>query len=195
MKPISAIVMAAGQSKRMGKPKMLLPWGKGTVIEASVNALRQGGIEDVVVVCGALFSEIEAVLGATARCVYNPQYQNDEMLLSLQVGLKSLQGHSAAVLVCLGDHPQLNPQVVTALAEKWPDTRSTILIPSHSMRRGHPWLFDTSLVDPILALRSPATLRDIFSLPGAKVAYLPADASVLMDLDTPQEYERDKPNR
>lgn len=194
MLPVSAIVLAAGQSKRMGRPKMLLPWGNGTVIQASVNALRQGGVEDIIVVCGDLLSEIEAVLGNLARCVYNPQYQNDEMLLSLQVGLRTLKDPNDAVLVCLGDHPQLNPLVVTSLTEKWPTTQSTILIPSHNMRRGHPWLFGAGLVGPILSLHPPATMRDIFALPGAQVDYVPADGSVLKDLDTPQEYERDRPN-
>ena len=104
---ISAIILAAGQSKRMGQPKMVLPWGKSTVIEQVVMTFLQAGIEDILVVTGGAHEVVEKTLDPyPVRKIYNPDYAAGEMLSSLQLGLSKLHREAQAVLVGLGDQPQ-----------------------------------------------------------------------------------------
>ena len=113
---ITAVVLAAGVSKRMGQPKMLLQWGNKKVIQQVVETLIEAGITEIVVVAGALHSEIRKELKESrVRVVINPQYANGEMTTSLQAGLSCLQDMATDVLVVLGDQPFLKTQTIRLL--------------------------------------------------------------------------------
>ncbi len=192
---ISAIILAAGLSRRMGVPKMTLPWGETTVIGHVVDVLAQAGILDILVVTGGARQEVESALqNRTARCVFNPRYAEDQMLLSLQVGLSNLPAPVQACLVVLGDQPQIQASVVEEMLEVYRSTRAALVVPSYQMRRGHPWLIDRSLWESILTLPPQVTLRDVLKYYTAKIHYFLVDTdSVLRDLDTPADYERERP--
>ncbi|MEW6028350.1 MAG: nucleotidyltransferase family protein [Chloroflexota bacterium] len=88
---ITAIVLAAGESKRMGQPKMLLPWGESTVLGRVLAVLRAAEVDDILVVTGGAREQVEAVARANgARTVFNADYARSEMLGSIQTGLRNL---------------------------------------------------------------------------------------------------------
>ena len=98
---ISAIILAAGQSRRMGQPKMLLPWGKTTVVEHVISVFAAADIESILVVTGGAHEQVEhAIANSRAhprvRIVYNQDYLHGEMLSSLKCGLRALMATETA---------------------------------------------------------------------------------------------------
>jgi molybdenum cofactor cytidylyltransferase len=192
---IAAIVLAAGQSRRMGRPKMILPWGSTTVIGRVVSVLAEAGVPETVVVTGGARQEVEAALENTGvRLVHNPDFVEGEMTRSLQIGLESLGEGVEAALVVLGDQPQIEAVVVRRILQEHLDSGASLVVPSFRMRRGHPWLITRSLWAKVLALQPPQTLRDFLQAQAGRIHYCEVTSpSVLMDLDTPDDYERHRP--
>lgn len=192
---IAAVVLAAGLSRRMGRPKLVLPWGTTTVIGRVASVLLEAGASPVVVVTGGANTLVEQVLeGLPARTVFNPRHAEDQMILSLKIGLAELPMTIEAVLVALGDQPQIEPAVVEAVMTEYRASRAAIVVPSYQMRRGHPWLLDRQLWPTLLALAPPATLRDFLQAQAGLIRYLPVEsASILKDLDTPEDYASQAP--
>lgn len=192
---IGAVVLAAGQSRRMGRPKMLLPWGETTVIGQVVRVLARGGVEDCVVVTGGAAGEVGAALqGLPARTVFNPRYTEEDMVFSLQAGLAELGPEVEAALVALGDQPQAKAGVVQAVIAAFRVSEAALVIPSYHMRRGHPWLLRRDLWPVVFALQEGETLRDFLNAHKDRILYLPVETpTVLRDLDTPEDYDRERP--
>jgi molybdenum cofactor cytidylyltransferase len=192
---IAAIVLAAGESTRMGRPKMVLPWGETTVVGRVVQVLSQSGVEQIVVVTGGAQERVEEALqGFPVRCVFNPRYTQDEMLLSLRTGLSALPNQCQAAMVALGDQPQIETYVVQSLLEKFRQSGSAMVIPSYKMRRGHPWILAQGLWETVYALPAGATMRDLIQKHVGQIAYLEVDTpSILRDLDTLEDYRRQRP--
>lgn len=188
---IAALVLAAGQSKRMRRPKMVLPWGNTTVIGRVVEVLTEAGISDILVVTGRDQKEVEAALrGRRVQFVNNSGYAQGEMLSSVRVGLAGLAEHVQAALITLGDQPQVEKWVVQGLIETYRSKQVEILVPSYAVHRGHPWILGRALWEAVRQLRPPQTLRDFLNLHSSKISYLPVDTpSVLQDLDTPHDYQ------
>jgi molybdenum cofactor cytidylyltransferase len=192
---ISAIILAAGQSRRMGQPKMLLPWGKSTVIEQVVTAFLNAGIEDVIVVTGGARAGVEGTLSrCKVRTVHNPDYANGEMLSSIQCALRAMPERAQATLIGLGDQPQVQEVIVRSICEVYLGRKSRLIVPSFEMRRGHPWLVARPLWNEILALKWPESPRDFLNRHAPEIHYLNVDTeSVLADLDTPEDYRKSRP--
>jgi len=192
---VAAIVLAAGRSCRMGLPKMLLPWKDLTVIRYVVTVLESIGLEEIVVVTGGARMEVESALaGSSARTVYNPRFSEEEMLYSLQIGLTSLPEKITAALVVLGDQPQIEKMVIQQILELTIQSRATLVVPSYERRRGHPWLVHRSLWQEIHLLKPGQTLRSFLAKHADQIMYLSLDTpSILKDLDTPEDYERERP--
>lgn len=195
MKPksnISGIVLAAGLSSRMGRPKMVLPWKKSTVIDQIIKTLVQSDMGDILVVTGANRKEIEdSIKLYPVRTVYNPDYENGSMLVSLQTGVKALPSTCRAFFVILGDQPFLKASTINSLLDLYSNQPRKIIIPSYKMRRGHPWLLDCSLKNEILDLEEPENLRDLLKRNKPEIAYLIVDdPEILEDMDSPEDYER-----
>ncbi len=196
MKPIGAVILAAGLSRRMGETKLILPWGEGfTVISRVVDVLHEAGASPIVVVTGGAHGEIStALLGYPAACVINPRYENESMLTSLQVGLAALPANVSACLVALGDQPQIELRTVRGLMEVYQETQPLLLVPSFQMRRGHPWVIARELWDEIAGLPPTATMREFLSAHAQQMMYFEAETdSILRDVDTREDYAREKP--
>ena len=191
---ITALILAAGQSKRMGQPKMLLPWGKTTVIEKVISTFKAGGVDDILIVTGGDRNQIETLVGNAAQTIYNPEYAEGEMLGSVQVGLTGLNPGTEAVLIGLGDQPQVQERSVRLVLEEYRKSRSALIVPSFQMRRGHPWLVAKPYWDEILAMRTPASMRNFLNEHGNDIHYIEINNdSILQDLDTPEDYLKSKP--
>ena len=197
---ISAIILAAGESKRMGQPKMMLRWGKTTVLEHVISVFANAGIENIVVVTGSAREQVEQVVAVAQAIhpvcyVYNEGFVEGEMLSSIQCGLRALtQKLEDAALIALGDQPQVRVGSVRRVCEMFKETGNPLVVPSYHMRRGHPWLVDESLWGEMLAMRAPQTPRDFLNARADQIKYVEVDdEGILADLDTPEQYRTHKP--
>jgi len=192
---ISAIIPAAGQSKRMGRPKLLLPWGKTTVLGHIIDVLQTSEIDDIVVVTGGERARVEeSIVDLRVRIAYNEDYANDNMLSSLQFGITAQLPGTQATLICLGDQPQVQERSVRLVCESFRKTSASLVVPSHQMRRGHPWLIARALWNDLLEMDFPQTPRDFLNVHAEEIKYVEVDTpSVILDLDTPEDYLKFKP--
>ncbi len=201
---LAAVLPLGGASRRMGRIKALLPWGEDTVLAAVLGTLHQAGLRRVVAVTGAHRERIQAELGRLRprfpglETVHNPGWEAGEMLSSVQTGLRALPPTVQAALIVLADQPQMEAETVRQLCAAWERTRrgAVILVPSFQLRRGHPWLVSRPHWPAILSL-DPArhTLRDFLNARQDEIRYLVVHTpSVLQDLDTPEDYRRQRPD-
>ena len=198
MTRLAAVILAAGHSKRMGLPKMLLPWGQTSVLGQVVATFAACGTHEIIVVSGGAREAVEAETRRLAdqfpvRCIYNPQHETGEMLSSLRCGLSALGPQTDAALIGLGDQPQVSPEAVQQVISAFAATQAALIVPSHNLRRGHPWLAQRALWSQLLAVQPPQTLRDFLNASAAQISYVETDSTVLKDLDTPEDYRREKP--
>jgi molybdenum cofactor cytidylyltransferase len=179
----------------MGQPKMLLPWGKLTVIEQVITIFLAAGVKDIVVVTGGTRELVETVIESyPVQKVYNTNYETGEMLSSLQLGLRALSDHVEATLIALGDQPQVQEGTVRLVCEAYRQSQSRLVVPSFQMRRGHPWLVARSLWNEILTLSPPESTRDFLNRHAANIRYVEVEnSSILVDLDTPEDYKKTHP--
>lgn len=196
MGEVAAVVLAAGESRRMGVPKMALAWGDRTVISQVVGVVRAAGVSEVMVITGGAAAAVrEALAGEIVHMVPNEQYRVGEMLSSVQRGLEAaLGGRAEAALIVLGDQPQIQPGVVQKILDSWRETGAEIIVPSFQMRRGHPWLLARSMWQTVIELKPGETMRDFLNRYQQKIMYLTVESdSILQDLDTPEAYESQRP--
>jgi molybdenum cofactor cytidylyltransferase len=196
---ISAIILAAGESKRMGQPKMLLPWGEVTVLGQVISTYQAAGVSDVLVVTGGAREQVDGIVRQhEARSVFNERYAGGEMLSSLQCGLQLLSREAAeveAALIGLGDQPQIQEGAVRRICEAFRQQAARLIVPSFQMRRGHPWLVERSLWEELLELQPPQSPRDFLNRHAGEILYVEVDnPSILADLDTPQDYRNARPD-
>jgi molybdenum cofactor cytidylyltransferase len=192
---ISAIILAAGESRRMGQPKMLLPWGKTTVLGQVISTFKAAGVEDTVVIIGGAREQVEEIAKQYgARSVFNADFKNGEMLPSLQRGLEAQSPQAQAALIGLGDQPQVQEGTVRLVCETFMRTQAKLVVPSYQMRRGHPWLVERSLWSELLAMQQPQSARDFLNRHAEEIQYVQAQtASILADLDTLEDYKKARP--
>jgi molybdenum cofactor cytidylyltransferase len=205
---IAAILLAAGESRRMGQPKLLLPWGETTVLGQVVSMFSAGLASqtnlpidpdnEILVVTGGARTMVEAEIARLAeryplRIVYNPNYKLGGMLSSIQSGLVALGPGTRAALIGLGDQPQVREETVRHICAAYARTKSPILIPSFQNRRGHPWLAIKALWPEILALPPSSSPRQFLDAHAGQIEYIAADETILQDLDTPEDYHRQRP--
>lgn len=192
---ISGIVVAAGESVRMGQPKMVLPWGSTTVIGKVVSILQQVHLDEIIVVTGGWRKEVEnALRDYCVRTIYNSEYLEGEMLSSVKKGIEGLSDSSDAALITLGDMPYIKFEVVRSILETYISSRSMLVVPSYQMRRGHPWLVANKLWEEILELKKFHSLRYFLNKNQNLIKYVSVNTnSIILDLDTPTDYASNKP--
>src|SRR5262245_64922051 len=191
-----AIVPAAGQSARMGRPKLALPIGDRTVLEFVVAALRGGGIEHVLVVVGPHVPELAPLAttaGAEILCLPEP---TSNMRTTVEHGLRWLEERYRPRpddywVLAPGDHPSFGAGVVKALVAVAGTGGKTIVVPVHGGRRGHPTVIAWRHVGGICALAREEGINSYLRTHGAETMEVPvADAGILDDLDTPADLDR-----
>ena len=192
---IPAIVLAAGKSSRMGRPKAMLPLDGDTFLTRIVRTFADAGVDDVVVVVGhdadAIVASFSAVDGVAARFVDNPDYEQGQ-LSSLLTGLRLVDRPGVvAVLMTLVDVPLVSAATIRAVVDRYRTTRAPIVRPVHGNQHGHPVLIDRSLFDAFRHA-DPSTgakpiIRANVSSAGDVIV---DDVGAFADADTPEEYER-----
>jgi molybdenum cofactor cytidylyltransferase len=190
------MVLAAGESKRMGALKQLLPFGTGTMLETVLDTLLQSRVDEIVIVLGHRWEEVAEVVNRQAsnaakpvRVTVNQRY-HEEMLSSVQCGLQALNETMEAFVIALGDQPLITSQIVNRLIDVFVNERPRIVIPTYRGKRGHPVLFDAAFRAEILALDRNATLKHVVERHANAVRELPCDdEGVVRDVDDPSEYQ------
>ncbi len=196
---ISAIILGAGLSTRMGSVKLMLPWKNTSILGNIVSTLTSAGIRDIIVVVRSaqdqLGEHIQFLSGVfPVRSVINESYNPDEMLTSIQYGLKTINSSSTAALIVLGDQPQIEKETVCRIIHAHQQSNDLIVIPSFSMRRGHPWLIPYPLISQFNQLQYPFNPRDFLEQHKDEITYVIIDNdSILKDIDTPDDYQTLKP--
>ena len=191
---ISAIVLAAGESKRMGRPKMLLPWDGSTVLQTVITTFQAAGINDILVIIGGAHDQVDALIGDSVQTIFNENYKQGEMLSSIQVGLKAKLLAAQATFIALGDQPQAQVNTIRQILEEYKRTNAPLIVPSFNMRRGHPWFVAHILWGEILNMQPPESAREFLDRHAKDIHYLQFETpTVLQDLDTPEDYLKSQP--
>jgi molybdenum cofactor cytidylyltransferase len=184
---ISAIVLAAGKSERMGSPKALLPISGRTFLENIIDAVSRTSIEETVVVVGHHRKEIEAAVKLQS-VVFNPDYEKG-MITSFQAGIRALSWDASGAVLFLVDHPLVEPATIEAMIANLAPNR--IVLPTFQGRRGHPVLFASEVLAEVLALPSSEGANIVVRKDPNRIVEVPVNApGILVDVDTPEQFEK-----
>lgn len=187
---ISAVVLAAGRSSRMGRPKALLPFEGSTFLETILATLAAAGIEEPCVVLGGEREEIaRAAPFPSVTTVVNPDPDRG-MLSSVRCGVDALPPDAEAFLLWPVDHPAVRVETVRALADAYRRGRGAIVRPRHEGVHGHPVLFASTLIPELLAADPSVGARAVVrAVPERVVEVEVSDRGVVTDVDTPDDYD------
>jgi len=185
-----AIVLAAGEGRRLGGGKLTLPYGGTTIIGAVVSALESSAVTRIVAVVGRYAEQIQSALQSveSVSFVVNPRPQ-DGMLGSIKRGVESIPDDVDGFLIVLGDQPEVPRETIDALISAANESDRLMFIPMADGRRGHPVLFRFTARDSILALSDNVRLNTWRDDNPELVQLVPVESTaVLEDIDTPEDY-------
>jgi len=188
---VAAVVLAAGASRRMGRPKLVLPGPGGTLLAGVARALLASDLDRVVVVVGAEADRVRRGAGLIPDprlCWVENAAWTSGMASSLRAGLAAC-GSSEAVLVALGDQPGLDDGRVPSLLAAWRRSRAPLVVPVWGERASHPVLFARALWPALEALGGDEGARTVVRAHWAEAERVPV-AGPLRDVDTPDDYAR-----
>ena len=187
---INAIILAAGQSERMGKLKPLLRFNDKTFLDQIISVLKLSVLGRITVVLGAEAEKIKksADLSGT-NIVRNKDYQKGQ-LSSLIAGMEQTPQETEAILVCLVDNPFITKEVVNKIISKFKQTNSPIIVPVFNKKRGHPTLFSRSLFNELLNAPEEQGARYVLYSNEEKILELEtSESGILIGIDTPDDYK------
>ncbi len=189
---IAGLILAAGESSRMGTPKATLAYRGRTFLELIVQTLREGGLERIVVVLGHQADDIQRqVKIETAQVVINPDYRSGQTS-SLQAGLRALIADDLdAVILCLVDHPAVCAETVRRIVATFRQCGAPVVIPAYQGRRGHPVLIGRQVFEELLVLAGDAGANSVVRRYRPATQFVEVeDEGVVMDVDDPESYRR-----
>jgi molybdenum cofactor cytidylyltransferase len=186
---LSAILLAAGESQRMGELKQLMPLGKGTIIEQAIDNLLASAVDEVIVVLGHKAEEIKRVIAARqVKITVNPDYR-EGMSTSIIAGLKLADPNAEAVMLALGDQPLVDSQTINRLIDEFHKSGKGIALPTYNGKRGNPVIFAIRYKPELLELKGDIGGRDIVKRHPQDVLEVAVDSeSVISDIDTREDY-------
>ena len=191
MDEIWSIILAAGESKRMGSPKMLLPFKGRSMIENVISNVFKSKADEIIVVLGAYFDELSLLMKRldVSYC-FNDNYMKG-MLSSVQYGFKNLPQDYKAALVFQGDQPLIPPAVVDRVIDEYIHSCKGIIVPVFNSRRGHPLLVDKKYRDEIEKLLPDEGLHSLLDKFGEDLLEVETgEPGILRDFDTYDEYRK-----
>lgn len=188
---IAGIVLAAGTSSRLGRPKQLLVHRGRPLVQHAVDAAVGAGLDEVVVVLGHEAETVQDALELPpgGRVVVNPDYANGQST-SLRAGLAALEDDARAAVVLLSDQPGVGAGEVRAAVERYEETGGPVVRASWRGRPGHPVVFDRSVWGALAAVSGDVGARDLLRERPDWVVTLPFDRPPPPDVDTEADYER-----
>ncbi|MCP4421108.1 MAG: putative selenium-dependent hydroxylase accessory protein YqeC [Chloroflexi bacterium] len=192
---ITAVILAAGQGRRMGQTKQLLPWGSTTILGQTIRNLKQTAVTNICVVSGHEAAKVEAI--ATAEqvdCLHNPDFATGEMISSLQTAVRQLPAQVTAVLVMLADQPMIQAETIDQILAAYWQGKGDLIAPVYQGQRGNPVLIGRTYFAELLRLSAKDAPRTILHRHPDKMHLLPVNSNtILRDLDSPEQYEQERP--
>lgn len=189
MEKIWAVILAAGESKRMKAPKMLLPFDGIPMIEKTIRNVLDSEVFNILVVLGCFRDEISAAIDhlPVIKC-FNENYR-DGMLTSVKCGLNNLPDDAEAALIFPGDQPQIGSEIIDRVVAFYRSSGNGIIIPSYRKKRGHPLLIDRKYFGRALNLGENDTLGSLAGIYKDDVKEVEVNSpGILKDFDTKEEY-------
>ncbi len=189
-----ALIPAAGLSRRMGRPKLLLPWRGTTVIAHLVGELHAAGVQRVYVVLRAGDEALLAAVVAAQAIPLQPPTDPPDMRSSVEFGLKIAAAEMEHLPACgwlliPADHPIVSRTTVAALQAAWQPGQRRILIPTYAGQRGHPTLFSGNFAAEVAGIPADCGLNWLVRQNSEVIQEVPVpDPGVIVDLDTPEDY-------
>ncbi len=187
---IAAILLAAGESTRMGRPKALLPWRDATLVEYQVRELTAAGVERIAVVLGHAAGEVWPHVPDEAHMVVNEAYREGRAS-SLRAGASALPDDADPILILGVDQPRPREELRALLAAHR-EGGVAVTVPVHEGRRGHPPVLAGDLLPELRAAsEETAGLRGVLAAHQEAVREVEASSAiVLLDLNTPEQYQQ-----
>jgi molybdenum cofactor cytidylyltransferase len=191
---VRAVVLAAGASSRMGRPKAALSLAHraDTFLARIIRSLSAAGVADIVVVTGALADIVRLAAGPTdrrVRFVHNPRWE-DGQLSSLLAGLGDPTPELEAILLTLVDVPLVSTATIAAVLSAWRVSRAPIVRPARGDAHGHPVIFDRAVFEELRRADLAAGAKTVVRTHAAEILNVPTDdLGAFADVDTPEAYE------
>jgi molybdenum cofactor cytidylyltransferase len=188
---ISAILLAAGESRRMGQFKQLLRLGSKSFVEHCVDNLLRSRVDEVIIVTGHRDSEVRLALGdRPVSFAHNADYRSG-MYSSIKCGVQSLSVGTRAFVLALVDQPQIDVEVIDRVIDAYEKSSAVVVVPTYEGENGHPILLDISLQREILSVDPLQGLRQVVQAHLAEVSHIEVSTrAILEDFDLPEDYER-----
>ena len=188
---ISAILLGAGESKRMGFDKLSLPWGKKTVFERCLQTLLRSRIKEVVVVRGLRNSGIRNSFHGKKIKIVTNRHAAKGMSSSIRKGLRAVSRRSDGILIALGDQPLLKTRTVNALIRAFDLEKEGIVVPSFRGKTGHPVIFHRAYRKELMGLEGDAGGRSLIEKHREDVRVVRMKSiGIVKDVDTWQDYKK-----
>ena len=184
---IPGVVLAAGEARRFGKIKQLMPWGNGTVIDSVIYAAYVAGLNPIYVVLGANAAIIgEKIANWPVTILINPDWTEGQGS-SLRLAAQNLPDNGLGLLTLLGDQPQITPNLIRAVALKGIES-GKVTRPIIGNRRGHPVYFPQGCLSMLRSLEPGQSGRDVVrAFPNEFMPWF--DNSMTLDMDTTEDYD------
>jgi molybdenum cofactor cytidylyltransferase len=190
---IVGIILSAGESKRMGTPKQLLPWGKTIILQQVIDNVTSSRLGTIMLILGYRADDIAAQikLSPKIRVFINDEFKTG-MSSSVKCGIKNAPVDAGAFMLLLGDQPFINAPIINKLIDNYHASGHGIVIPVFNGQRGHPVIFDSQYRKELLSI-SDQGAKEVVNKHTADIFEVKVDSSkVLTDIDTPQDYQEAK---
>jgi len=187
---VAAIVLAAGGSRRLGRPKLLLPYRGLPLLRRAVKAATDAGCSSVIVVLGADREHYLPLLrGTAARAIYNPDY-NQGMSSSIRAGIRALPASVEGAVILLADQPRIDAAIVARLIATYQTSGKRIIACRYGPVLGAPTLFDRGLFIELLLLEGDQGARQVIETHPGEVAAVEITPQAAIDVDRPEDLRR-----
>jgi molybdenum cofactor cytidylyltransferase len=187
---IAGIVLAAGQSSRLGRPKQLLPIHGEPLIRHTLRRVLASSLDQVILVVGHEADDVRtAVADLPVACVFNPDAAAGQST-SVRAGLAALSPEAEAAVFILGDQPGVDPNVIDTLIASWRESGAPVVVPRYEDRMGNPVLFDRRLFPELAALEGDSGARPVVRAyhDSGELHAAPVAGSAPPDVDTEADY-------
>jgi len=187
-KPISAILLAAGGSNRLGKPKQLIPWRGTTLLNYTISEIEKSGITDIILVLGASAETItESLINSQLRIVINTNWRSGKAS-SINAGMKALDAETECVMIFLCDQPYIYAKLINRLLKAGQGSQAAIIAPGVDGKPGNPVLFKKSTFEAFSKLHGEEGGKKLFNK--FKMELIPwRDERILLDMDTLEDLQ------
>lgn len=187
---LATVILAAGKSSRFGEPKALAPWENTTVLNHIIKVIQSTGIAEIIVVTGGDHEKVESSIDkGVVKIVFNSEFENGSMVVSLQKGLKFISSSAPAIMIFLGDQPRISSKTISLLRQEFLSSKKSIVVPVFRNHKGHPWILGRKYWKEIASLTEKDTLQHFLNHHENELQNVIIESGeILDDFDTKEDF-------